>query len=571
MESFDQFIYKKQTEVASEKEKLEQAEGVAFQTEPDPETGEEKRYVNFFGTKIETQLQNEEEFRRVKESINFSELDEIVFSRIAQAYDLKHSLMLEGSPGAGKTYDFSKFHELISGDGKEPLILTCTPKMSELEIIGHWMPSPGGRASADSFVKEAYSRFDAVKMEYDAALAEYEQMTVEAKRQFAEGALDEASYHASLESAGRLFEPIQAKFNKESVSLRAETEGQVDWVFRKGALLEAYVGDGGAGRMLVVDEFNLLPSNVQQIFLRTISTGGRLADSIADLSNSQTEYARGANTYIGFAQNFPEKTRGRNIVAAPMTDRVEWLTIPQELVDEKEDSFIKSWGGKRLARKTGADEQKTKEKVRAYERSPALISEACGGAVAGVLGEALDRFHREYKALLKQTPDQIGDEERTQDLENSARRALHTMNHIERFLIRGGDGKIDLEKTFVEAVVKNYADRIFDSDLRQKAVDLLNKLVADEVLGKTDFEGETVTVRGALAILRDRLAREEYERQASRMPEGEKEESARAAENEKFAEDKLKFEIYRYKLMKEEIPETEKELDEFCALEENAK
>lgn len=565
--NFEQFLANKGEEVAKEEEYLEKAGGVAFETNRNPETGGEKHFVNFFGTRIETAIETQEEFQRVKESINFSELDEKVFTRVAQAYDLKHSIMLEGDPGAGKTFDYSKFHELLEGEGKKPLILTCAPKMSELEIIGHWMPSPGGRMSGDKAVKDAYASFDDVKSQYDIAAEEYHKIAADAKAQRDSEEIDGAEYVTRLETAGRAFEPAQAKFRGEVASLRAETEGQVDWAFKKGALLEAFVGDGGKGRMLVVDEFNLLPSNVQQIFLETVSTGGRLADHIVNTSNSnQTVYERGERGYICYAQNFPEETRGRNIVAAPMTDRVEWYAIPNDLVEEKEIDFISTWNGN-LRLKRNPDEKNNTQRI-TEELRP--LAEACDSKIIEVFGRALARFHREYKDLLAKMPDKIDGEERTQDLETSGRRALHTINHIERFYNqgRGKDGKIDFEKILIRAATANYADRIYDQELRQKVINQFNLLITDKTLGQMEFEGKTMTVSEVLVILKGRFAREEYERYLSQIPETEKKNAELDFETEEQKKEISELEIYQHNRV-HVMESLASELEEYCALEES--
>jgi hypothetical protein len=486
-ESYDQFISKKISETEQKKEALEKAGGVTFERENDPESGEEKCYVNFFGRRLETLIRDEEEFNRIRESVNFSELDEKMFSRIAEAYTLGHSLMLEGDPGAGKTFAYSKFNEFLKGGGRQPIILTCTPKMSELEIIGHWVPAPGGRESPSPAVKAAYARYDTAKRTYDQAMAAH--------------LADPKDEVVALE-----FEQARSFLQAESDILRAETEGQVEWSFKKGALLEAYTGDNRRGRMLVVDEFNLLPSNVQQAFLKTISSGGRIADTIQELSNSQQNiYHRGPDTYICYAQNFPEKTRGRNVVAAPMTDRVEWYTIPRELVDAKEGAFIESWGG---ALEDGHQGNNVELIVRVNLKKHLL--ELLDGSVVRIFGGLTKKFHQEYKRIISSSPDKFGEDERTQELETSTRRFLHTANHMEHFLIQGEDGMVDLQKTLKDAITKNYIDRIYDSDLHNKLTVLLDSLLTGRELGIIEFEGQMITAAKALDTLRERLSREEY-------------------------------------------------------------
>jgi len=565
-ETFDQFIVTKQKAVKEEQEKLKENGGVLFETEKGSKDEADKHFVNFFGTRVETKIETLEEFEHIKQTVDFSELDEVLFSRIAQAYSLEHSLMLEGDPGSGKTFCYSKFNEFLEGEGKQPLILTCTPKMSELEIVGHWMPSPGGRSSHDPNVQIAYGKFDKTKEEYDGAIDEYQARLTEAKEALEKKDINEQEYRSRLSQADALFEPIQAKFRGETEALRAETEGQVEWAFKKGALLEAYTGNKGKGRMLVVDEFNLLPSSVQQIFLETVSNGAKLKDHLVNNSNSsQTVYEKGEMTYICYAQNFPEKTRGRNVVAAPMTDRVEWLAIPQDLVDKKEVDFIKTWRGS-LKR---TEDLNASEKIRTYDKQNLPIAEMLNGQVAQVWGQTLGRFHQEYKAMTAQTPDAINKEERIQELETSVRRSVQAMNHMERFLLRDKDGRIDLEKTFIEAVTKNYADRIFDKTLRDKVITKLNEFISDPTLGVIMFEEENKTVKEALEILKERLAQEEYTLSTGMSSEDLKKEikdREQAKKLEKTENDLKQFS----ENLDETVNDLEKKIDEVCSGEEGS-
>lgn len=537
MKIFEQWKNKKSEQVINNKEHLEKAGGVDFEVVIDPETGEQKQFVNFFGTKIETDITDPEEFKRIKESVHFSELDEKIFSKLAQSYNLGHSMMFEGDPGAGKTFAHNKFNQFLHGEESKILTLTCTPKMSELEIIGHWMPKAGGRNSSDEKVKSTYERYDKVKQEYDDIILRTNENP-------------DDKYLNDLEKAS-------ARLKSELDILQAETSGQVEWEFKKGKLIEAYVGNGGKGNMLLIDEFNVLPSNVQQIFLQTIADEAKLAQYISNDSNSeQSVYFKGKNTYISYAQNFPEKTRGRNVVAAPMTDRLNWFTIPQELVDKKRREFILNLRG-RGEKISG----KRTPNVSLHEQSWAGLESLGNGGFSDVSLQVLATFDQSYIHLIEQKPDKLGNQERSQQLENSTRRAIHTYNYLEQNLIRGTGGIIDLEESLRNAIIENYIDRIYDKELRGILLGELEQFITGKEFGMVSFDGKNMTAHEALGILKERVAKEEWMREADVSLEEEQQFSnndLEMANLEKFQvfdtlKSTLEQNIIRYESMVEQV------------------
>ena len=534
-ETYEDFIEKRARRRKLEQEQLVQSSGFFYEVDVN-----DTARVNIFGTRLKTDIESPDEVAEIVRSLNISELDEILFSRLAKAYALKHAIMFEGDPGAGKTFVPSKFNEFIHGRDEKPLVMTCSPKMTELEIIGHWMPSPGGRDSASPVIKDVYRQFDAAAREYNLALRGYEQQIASAKDREA------------IDMVAANFEPHKLRYLKEVDRLRTETASQVEWAFNKGFLLDAYVGNKGKGRVLIVDELGLLPSNIQQVFLQAVAEKGQISDRLVIKSNAgQAEYPRGEDTYICFATNFPEHTSGRNVVAAPMTDRLEWYTLPRDLVNKKEDELIRAWNTTfRLDKKKIADGKDVRVVGELRERSDEFnIRTALGGDIARIFGDRLALFHQEFKNYIKVTPDKFDDEERIQILETSTRRALHVMNHIEYALKESPpldpEGKVDLEAAFRAAVISQYADRIFHPTVRDGVIKMLDRFLVTPSTGSVQFRGKNVTARQALLSLKEEYARQEFAAQAGKPLSQIEEEHDKRRAFETFEEDEktlIKFE-----------------------------
>lgn len=489
--------------------RLEEEGGIFYEALPAGETeqGEAPGIVNILGVEVPSYA-TAEDIAAIRSEMVLSSTDQDMLRTIAECYVLRQPMMLEGDPGSGKTFLQKQFVRLVHGAEAPILRLAGTPRTSELDILGHWAPRGLDEREETSFQNTLHELINDPKDIGNKELA-----------------------MAALHAVGRL---------------RPDTE----WEFKRGALLQAYSGREGRGYILMVDEFNLIPANYQQIFLEISGEHGAMSDAIHFWGDGGVPtYPRGEDAWICFASNFPEQTPGRNEVVAPMTDRLVWKVIDKKEAQAKEEAVIRSLGGQiDAARAEVAAVSSTELPVPANE----LLAwrEIEGQQLAYEVADIIQAFHKAFKEAYEQAGDEIpvqGDEHRTrrQQFEFSARNAMRACAYIDRFQIRNPyTEEIDLPVTVSAALWRHYIERLMSAERRDQANDTLSSIMTGEV-GTKLFEGEKRTRAEILNLLVERatMTPERKAKRAERdrkQKERETEQKGRAREaKERELADKL--------------------------------
>lgn len=476
--------------------------GIFYERAMDDETGQELTYVNILGVRVETHA-SEEEIDEIKQEIILSKLDQRLLRRTAECYVLKQALLFEGDPGAGKTFLFKKFIKMIHGKNAPILEIVGTPRTSELEILGHWAPKGLSEEESSSYQNLLNSFLNSSSGK--ALSASFDRQLTELTEKMHSGEITEEEYKDQF---GQISTDYITEQRNELMSFFQTTnllKPDVQWEFKEGALLRCYAGNGGRGYPLIVDEFNIIPSNYQQIFLQIGGERGSLSDSISFWGNSgKTVYKRGPDAWIGFASNFPEKTPGRSEVVAPMSDRLVWQVLPAEEYQEKKAAIKRTAGGRLQKRRKELFVQSPEFSPIPVEdpiRWDKVLDEELGEELADIV-DILDtefaNYYGEVGDVLKINKDE---RRRSQQMEFSGRNALRLFSFLDHFQVRDSKtGLIDFTTTLRNAFEIYYLSRLASPQAREKMKKLFEEVLTGST-GKKKFFHSSVGFRAKIKYI----------------------------------------------------------------------
>lgn len=464
------------------KERLKNEAGIFYESEKDPTSGENRNYINILGIKLETYA-SKEDIEEIKNEIILSKLDQRLLRKIAECYSLKQALLFEGDPGAGKTFLFKKFVKMIHGKDAPVLDLVGTPRTSELEILGHWSPKGLDESEAEEYQqmlrKYMSSEIDNTPSE------EFNHKLNNLNKKLASGEINEDQFHDEFGSFTTQYIGEQKKQLMNIFQSASMFKKDVQWEFKEGALLKAYAGNKGKGYILIVDEFNIIPSNYQQIFLQIGGENGNLSKSVSFWGNSgKTVYNRGKNCWICFASNFPEKTPGRSEVVAPMSDRLVWQVLPEEEYKEKKKAIKRTAGGRLQSRKNelfSADTESLNVPVESGIVWDKVLEERLGEQIADIVDILDEEFVQHYSRVGDSISIQGDKRRRAQQMEFSGRNPLRIFSYLDHFQVRDSKtGLVDFTKTLQDAFETYYVGRLYDKDAREKMRKLFNEILTGD-------------------------------------------------------------------------------------------
>lgn len=522
------------------KERILKEGGVFYFEKTDPETKETKKFVNILGIELETYA-SKEEIEKLKQGLVLSKFDQEILREIAEDYKLRQPLMLEGDPGVGKTFLIKKFIRFIHGENAPILELVGTPRTSELEILGHWAPAAKAKKSKDPVVRDTIERYE--RLEYERLEEEFKRIGDEFDEKYKKlkedrdkKEIDEEGFKKRLEDLQKWYQLLRDRYSTKLELLFQKSHDRVEWEFKEGALLQAYQGREGKGYILLIDEFNLIPSNYQQIFLQIGGEKGELSKSISFWGNTgKTIYERGKDTWVCFAANYPEKTPGRSEVVAPMTDRVIWRTITSEEADKKKD-FIRETAGGRLTKRTKSviDPKLISLPVTEPLLWDKVLDEELGEAIADTLALLDKEFINNYQAFGDEIEIKGAKRRRTQQLEFSARNLLRAYSYLDNFQIRNPEtGLVDITETLKRAFQKYYLNRLASPEARETMENNFKEIL-EGTTGKVEYKGKVITRKELFDILVERASLTEEDR--------------KKIENEKKKEKERQKEQLRYSI-----------------------
>jgi MoxR-like ATPase len=523
-------------------ERLKEEGGISFRQETDPESGETKDFVNVLGVEIETYT-SKEDIEEIRKDVVLHSVDQKILKTAAQCYKMGQVPYFESDPGVGKTFDIELLIRLIHGKDSPILSIQGSPRTSELEILGHWAPKglkEGETEEYKAILEDLMGRGQLGRFQ--------KQLNEELERLNA----DFASEKINSEEFQTRFGEISQKYVDESRKVLMETsqmakflKPEAEWEFKTGALLQCYSGRDGRGYPLFIDEFNLIPSNYQQVILQAIGKRSEMADSISFWGNSgKTVYKKGKDSAMFLAGNFPENTTGRSDLSAPMTDRLVWTVISPTEGQQKKRDLIRSIGG--TSRKRTQEIQRL-ENIEVPVKSGVRWRGVLDEQLADQIGDAVDLIDKDFVDFYTQVGDEIlrkgqsSKSKRSQLMEFSFRNPVRLFTHLDNFQVRDKEtGFVDFNQALSNAFEMYYVSRLADEDKKDKARGIFKQIMEGET-GKTTFEGQKRTRKEILAILSERAsltpaAREQMEGQSREAQERELMQASHAAED---AEEKM--------------------------------
>lgn len=427
-----------------------------------------KKYVVFLGTReevggayedhvveVETEIENTEEMQEIVRDILPTPLARKIWTFLIDAYNQQEIPLIQSLPGTGKTYAFHRLEQLLHGKGsratKEDLL--CTPKTSELEILGKWVPNGQHGIGAETIRQKLSESNDWVEFTKD----------FEFKLASLFNEKDKLSEEEFMDKKAEL----DREYREKQLTILLSTfpdaaKGQ--WRFEEGALIRAYQSQEDptdTGGFLLVDEIDNLPENYQNIFLQIAGEGGKLASKITTYSGSgKSIYKRGQNTFIGFAANYPEFSPGKRSISAPLADRVTWLSVTPE--ESKRDEKLRvetfSFRGFAEAIPSGASPEEIEE-----------VRHLCARTLAAFHIGWKQNF-RDYNKIEGVSRVEVG---REQGKEFSQR----TTARVERFVVDNlnnkeffnkSTGKVDLTKLLAYAIRVQYLKYLASEESKRK-------------------------------------------------------------------------------------------------------
>lgn len=468
--------------------------GIYYEKIEGDENSPEKAIINILGVELETYA-SKEDIEAIKNEIILSNLDQTLLRKTAESYKLKQAILFEGDPGAGKTFLFEKFIEMLYGKDCPIDTLVGSPRTSELDILGHWAPRGNKEVNTEEYHNELknYHNSEAFKNIEKSFNTEVSSLNEKLNNSsITSDQFEEEFSKLSTEFTHKQKDSIINHFSSSSLSIK-----EADWEFKEGALLRAYSGRNGRGYPLIVDEFNIIPSNYQQIFLQIGGQSGGLSDKVSFWGNGgKTSYHRGNETALFFASNFPEKTEGRSEVVAPMSDRLVWTVLSDKEYQEKKRAIKQTAGGRLKNKKSELfkiDPERVRVSVENGIQWDEVLDEKLGDKIADTVDILDDQFVKNYQSLGDKLSLNNETRKRTQKLEFSGRNALRLFSYLDKFQVRNSKtGEIDFTETLRRGYEMYYVSRLASQEMQDKAWKIFDQLLTGDT-GKIEFDqGKTL-------------------------------------------------------------------------------
>lgn len=397
-----------------------------------------------------------------------------MFAKLAECYQLRYPLMIEGGTAIGKTYCVNKFVELMYGKGVKSLDFYCSGQTDVGDLIGKWIPNEG----ASSETVERWGRFIS---------SEAGQAKLAAIDETVRGAGDALS---DAEKA-RMYQAQLAALAKE-IGIKEEK----GFIFSLGAVPKAFEGEyvdgrfvareGGRGFFCHIQEPGLAKPAVLNALLRIRGEQGGVADSIQLWEDGGRLIRSGPDTFFVFSNNPSDGYLDRKPVDPALARGMEWLRFGEGLSEQS----VKMIARRTFTYKLGNDDApRSAHAVLDLRKAPEL-GLALAEAMVPIHQIACNYFNKDGASDDPQRNPVV--------MDNLVKVAAILQNHQ----VKDDQGRLDVGKSLMRAITRTYLERA-----RPEERESLSKLIEQRIDGTTsqvEFEGKTITLAQKLNMLASR-------------------------------------------------------------------
>jgi|GEM_PF-2247712 len=415
------------------------------------------------------------EFDRILDKVLPLEETKLMLSALAQAYEQKTPIMLEGGTALGKTFVVNTFAKLLYGEKSVIPDFYCSGQTDVSELMGKYIPAglkPDQIARVESLLKsEAGAALKDDLMKETGGSYEYKEL------------FTRACAAAGVPVNESTFE-FQLGVLPKAMTAGHDAQGRLH-----------YTGDG-PGVMLHIQEVGMAAPSVVNALLKARGDQGRLAESIQVWEDGGRLIKGGPGFFMVYSTNPAGKGyQERFEVDKALARSLVWVNLPERLSDEsmrKACSMIFSCHKLPPQKNTVIDISKNEE-------------------LGQVLGGVMAKFHKVYSEMLEQ-----GETGRKQKVPPTLDSLWRVAELVQENQVPTKDFKsIDMVETIKKAVQSIYINCLQDKKLPfeqrglgsadktigDKLMDSLGEILSNSATAQIDFRGRRTTPAEAIKTL----------------------------------------------------------------------
>ncbi len=415
------------------------------------------------------------EFDRILDKVLPMEETKHMLSALAQAYEQKTPIMLEGGTALGKTFVVNTFAKLLYGEKSAIPDFYCSGQTDVSELMGKYIPAglkPDQIARVESFLKsDAGAALKADLREETGGPYEYKEL------------FTRACAAVGLPVNESAFE-FQLGVLPKAMTAGHDAQGRLH-----------YTGDG-PGVMLHIQEVGMAAPSVVNALLKARGDQGRLAESIQVWEDGGRLIKGGPGFFMVYSTNPAGKGyQERFEVDKALARALVWVNLPERLSDEsmrKACSMIFSCKKLPPQKNTVIDLSQNEE-------------------LGQVLGGVMAKFHKVYSEMLEK-----GEGGRKQKVPPTLDSLWRVAELVQENQVPTKDFKsIDMVETLKKSVQSIYINCLQDKKLPfeqrglgsadktmgDKLMDSLGEILTNTTTAQIDFRGRRTTPAEAIKTL----------------------------------------------------------------------
>jgi MoxR-like ATPase len=370
---------------------------------------------------LETKLARSTFERIIEKPLPLKETQLMLF-KLAQAYQGRFPIMLEGGTAIGKTYTVNLFSQLLYGEGAKIPDIYCNGQTDVAELTGKYVPSgmtPEQHRKVNEFLesdKGAGLKAELIK----AGKGNYEHQEL---------------FTRACAALGLPVDRSQFEFQL-GILPKAMTASHDD----KGML---HYGPDGEGVMLHVQEVGMAPPGVANALLQLRGESGHLTEKIHIWEDGGREIRAGKGFFVVFSTNPPGSGfQERFPVDQALARGMIWVNLPERLSEE--------------SLRTAARHIFRCDKIPADQGT--VIDLGRANELAEVLGDLCAKFHRLYEGETER-----GETGRRQKVPATIDSLWRVAGLVQSVQCLTKDGSsVDMVATLRNAIVAVYIDCLQD-------------------------------------------------------------------------------------------------------------